>query len=228
MVKSWFNWKTGKIEESKIDTSTFNEVLEDVLQLYKVRKQLRLTDANTTSSTRLVYLLENEFDANPLMRIIIPPSHRYQALLAVHVREHWGVQRTTQQVKQHFFWPGWRADVVALFVTECPGCLHREEVNLKQVNPFDGRTLNVNEVVCVDLVGPLTVSNNKNKYILSILDQFSRFVAAVPLPDKSAWSVVTAIMTNWISLYGAPTTIRMDQGKEFYNTLFKSLLKNLM
>ena len=92
MVKSWFNWKTGKVEENKIDTSIFDEVHEDVLQLYKVRKQLRLTDAKPTNSTRLVYLLENEFDSNPLMRIIILPSHRYQALLAVHVREHWGVQ----------------------------------------------------------------------------------------------------------------------------------------
>ena len=62
------------------------------------------------------------------MRIVIPPSHRYQALLSVHVHEHWGVQGTTQQVKEHFFWPGWRADT-AVFVTECPGCLHREEIN---------------------------------------------------------------------------------------------------
>ena len=114
MVRSWFNLKTGKIDENKIDTSTFNEVHEDVLQLYKVRKQLRLTDEKTTSSSRLVYLLENEFEANPLVRIVVPPSHRYQALLAVHVREHWGVQRTTQQVRQHFFWPGWRADTARI------------------------------------------------------------------------------------------------------------------
>jgi hypothetical protein len=226
MVRSWFNLKTGKIDENKIDTSTFGEVHEDVLQLYKVRKQLRLTNGNTTSSTRLVYLLENKFDSNPRMRIVIPPSHRYQALLAVHVREHWGVQRTTQQVKEHFFWPGWRADT-AQFVTECPGCLHREQVNLKQVDPYDGRVINVNEVICVDLVGPITVSSNKNKYILSIMDQFSRYVAAVPLPDKSARSVVNAIMTNWISLYGAPATIRMDQGKEFDNGLLKNLLNAL-
>jgi len=92
MVKSWFNLNTGKIDEKKIDTSTFDDVHDDVLQLYKVRKQLRLTDANTTSSTRLVYLLEDEFGSNPRMRIVIPPSHRYQALLAVHIREHWGVQ----------------------------------------------------------------------------------------------------------------------------------------
>ena len=79
MVKSWFNMKTGKINENKIDTSVFNTVHEDVLQLYKVRKQLRLTDASTRNSTRLVYLLENEFDSNPQMRIVIPPLHRYQA-----------------------------------------------------------------------------------------------------------------------------------------------------
>ena len=59
------------------------------------------------------------------------------------------------------------------------------------------------------------------------MDQFSRYVAAVPLPDKSARSVVNAIMTNWISLYGAPATIRMDQGKEFDNGLLKNLLNAL-
>ena len=55
MVKSWFNTKTGKIDENKIDTSGFDTVHEDVLQLYTVRKQLRLTDTKTTNSTRLVY-----------------------------------------------------------------------------------------------------------------------------------------------------------------------------
>ena len=200
-----------------------NTVHEDVLQLYNVRKQLKLTDASTTNSTRLVYLIKNEFDSNPRMRIFIPPSHRYQALLTVHIREHWGVLRTTQQVNEHFFWAGWRADT-AVFVTECPGCLHREEVNLKQVDPYDSRSINVNEVVCIDLVGPITLSNNKNKYILSILDQFSRFLAAVPLPDNSAWSVVNVIITAWISLYRAPATIRMDQGKEFDNAVRKNLL----
>jgi len=134
--------------------------------------------------------------------------------------------RLNNRQKNIFFWPGWRADT-AVFVTECPGCLHREEVNLKLVDPHDNGSFNVNKVICIDLVGPITLSNNKNKYILSILDQFSRFVAAVPLPDKSAWSVVNAIMTNWISLYGAPAMIRMNQGKEFDNALLKNLLNSL-
>jgi len=38
MVKTWFNLHTGKVDEKKIDASTFEEVHEDVLQLYKVKK----------------------------------------------------------------------------------------------------------------------------------------------------------------------------------------------
>ena len=33
----------------------------------------------------LIYLLEDEFEAEPMKRIVIPPLHRYQALLAVQV-----------------------------------------------------------------------------------------------------------------------------------------------
>ena len=127
MVRSWFNQSTGKIEDKNIDTSEFDSVHEDVLQLYKVRKQLRLTDSKTTSSTRLIYLLEDKFESDPKMRIVIPLSHRNQAVLAVHVREHWGVQRTMQQVQKVFYWPGWRKDT-SLFFTECAGCLHREQI----------------------------------------------------------------------------------------------------
>ena len=55
MVRTWFNETTRKVEDKKTDTSEFESVHEDVLQLYKVRKQLRLTDNKTTSKTRLIY-----------------------------------------------------------------------------------------------------------------------------------------------------------------------------
>ena len=107
-----------------------DSVHEDVLQLYKIRKQLRLTDNNTTSTTRLIFLLEDEFETKPKMRLVIPPSHRYQTILAVHIQEHWGEQQTMKQVREIFYWSGWRKDS-ALSDTEWAGCLHREEINLK-------------------------------------------------------------------------------------------------
>ena len=77
---------------------------------------------------------------------------------------------------------------------ECEGCLHREEVNLKNVEPLEDPAKNVNEVLSMDLVGPLTLSTNENKYILTLLDQFSRFCAVVPIHNKSAKTVFTEIL----------------------------------
>ena len=95
-----------------------------------------------------------------------------------------------QQVKLVFYWPGWRYDT-SRFVTECAGCPHREQVNLKNVLPFEDCAQNVNDVLCMDLVGPLTISSNKNKYLLTMMDCFSRF-CAVSIPDKLAKTVSTA------------------------------------
>ena len=53
---------------------------------------------------------------------------------------------------------------------------------------------------------------NKNKYILMMLDQFSHFCTVVPIPNKFAKTVSTAILTHWIALYGTPTKIRIDAG----------------
>ena len=60
-----------------------------------------------------------------------------------------------------------------------------------------------------------------------MLDQFSRFVAAVPILKKSAKTVSNAIMKNWISLYGAPQMLHCDKGTEFDNHLLKNMLDAL-
>ena len=108
------------------------------------------------------------------------------------------------QVKKVFYWPGWRKDT-SLFVTECAGCLHREEVNLKRVEPFNNRQK-------TSMMSCAWALLNKNKYILMMLDQFSHFCTVVPIPNNLAKTVSTAILTHWIALYGTPTKIRIDAG----------------
>ena len=44
-----------------------------------------------------------------------------------------------------------------MFVTECAGCLHREQINLKDVEPYEDRAKNVNDVLCIDLIGPISL-----------------------------------------------------------------------
>ena len=57
-------------------------------QFSELHIRLLFKDKKTTSTTRLIFLLEDEFEAEPKMRIVIPPQHQYQALLAVHIQEH--------------------------------------------------------------------------------------------------------------------------------------------
>ena len=52
--------KTGKIKENRIDTTECDSVHSDVIQFYKVRKQLRLAEKGS-ENVRLIILLENDY-----------------------------------------------------------------------------------------------------------------------------------------------------------------------
>ena len=57
-----------------------------------------------------------------------------------------------------------------------------------------------------------------------MLDQFC---AVVPIPDKSAKTDSTAILTHLIALYGTLTKIRTDMGLEFKNSVTVSMMSSL-
>ena len=102
-----------------------------------------------------------------------------------------------------------------MFVSDCVGCLHREVIDLKDTLPHKSCALCVNQMLCMDLVGLLPLSNNKNKSILTIFDHFSRFMVTEPIADKSAKTVCSSIYTRWIAIFGSLDSIRTDAVTEF-------------
>jgi len=66
-------------------------------------------------------------------------------------------------------------------------------------------------------------SNDGFKYILTVIDLFTKYAWAIPLKDKSAPSVVKAFETVFIDR--VPTKLQTDQGKEFDNKTLGALLK---
>ena len=65
--------------------------------------------------------------------------------------------------------------------------------------------------------------NRGVKYLLTVIDIFSKCGWLVPLKDKSGKSVATAF--NQIFKERKPTKIWVDKGKEFYNKDVKSLIE---
>ena len=172
--------------------------------LYTVRKQIKLMESTDQMKVRLLCLSEGKYTNSPVYRLIVPPPHRYQAMLMLHASNHWGVQQTTDEVRQQFYWPAWRKEV-SIFVSDCAGFVHRELIDLKDTVPHDNHALNVNQTLCMDLVGPLPLSDNKNKYILTLFDHFSPY-------------------TRWRALFGSPDSIRTDAGTEFANNLLSNMM----
>ncbi|XP_037773447.1 uncharacterized protein K02A2.6-like [Penaeus monodon] len=66
-------------------------------------------------------------------------------------------------------------------------------------------------------------STSGNRYVLSIVDHLTRYLQLIPLPCKSAETVAEAFINNFVTLFGPPRVIQMDNGSEFCNRLFQQV-----
>ena len=143
VIRTWINEDTGEVDDKKINMQEMEEMHSEVKQLYAVRKQIKLMESTDQVKVRLLCLVEGKYTNSLVYRLIVLPTHRFQAMRMVHASNHWGVQRTTEEIKQKFYWPGWRKEV-SIFVSDCAGCLHRELIDLKGTVPHKNRALRVN------------------------------------------------------------------------------------
>ena len=68
---------------------------------------------------------------------------------------------------------------------------------------------------------PYTRENNGYRYMLTVIDVFSKHAWAVPVKQKIG-SDVTAAMEPILQQGRKPTNLQTDRGKEFYNATFQS------
>jgi len=89
------------------------------------------------------------------------------------------------------------------------------------------RTGEPHEIVGIDLTGPHPTSKNGYKYIMTMIDHFSKWVEVVPLRNKEAQTVAEAFYVHWVSRLGTPQAILTDLGTEFQNQVLTDLCKLL-
>ena len=78
------------------------------------------------------------------------------------------------------------------------------------------------ERISLDFKGPIP-SVSRNKYFLTIIDEYSRFPFAYPCSDISASTVITCL-TNLFSIFGLPSFIHSDRGSAFMSKELRSFL----
>ena len=68
-------------------------------------------------------------------------------------------------------------------------------------------------------------NNRGYRYVLVIIDNFSKFGWTIPLKNKNAITIKVSFENIIISSKRKPSLIESDRGKEFYNNIFQDLLK---
>ena len=105
-----------------------------------------------------------------------------------------------------------------------------DELHKPMKRKFEKRQVfarNVDDIWAADLVDMQYYSrtNKGFKYILMIIDVFSKYGWAIPLKNKSGAETVRAFTELWNSGQKAPKFLWTDKGKEFINKQFYALLE---
>jgi transposase InsO family protein len=114
------------------------------------------------------------------------------------------------------------------WIRSCPECQQRKNPvgqpqrvhpNLLATHPW--------QVIAVDITGPFPDTKHKYRYVLVIIDVFTKFVEAVPLRSISTKSIANAIITRIICRYGAPRALLSDLGSNFISRLAMAIYQLL-
>ena len=122
------------------------------------------------------------------------------------------------------------AKSVSNFVKNCKECQLNKVIrhNKEYLQTTDTPSTSF-EILEADLIGPLPFSDERgNRYALTVQCNLTKFIDAVPIPDKGAITVARALVEQIFCRYGVCKTLRTDLGTEFMNEVLReicSLLK---
>ncbi|ROT79955.1 hypothetical protein C7M84_001325 [Penaeus vannamei] len=157
------------------------------------------------------------FSPGLVSQLVLPPKVRGAAMKIVHsssTAAHPGVYCTYKRLQDYYWFPN-ALQFCRKFIQSCATCQRRKGVARGRA-PLAATPLATQpfERVSVDLI-ELPPARNGDKYILSIVDELTRFIQLVPLADKEAHTVADALIAHYVTLLGPPQTLVSDNGGEF-------------
>ena len=161
--------------------------------------------------------------SNGPARPFVPFSWRKQVFDSIHGLGHPGIERTRQMIRDKFVWPSLRADVSRW----ARGCLHcqRAKIGRNTVPPIHEFVVPNKRFSHVHVDITMMPESNGHSYLLTMIDRFSRWPAAVPMKDINTETVINALSHGWISAFGIPETITTDRGSQFTSAVWTQLLE---
>lgn len=154
--------------------------------------------------------------------LLLPKIYHYEVLLTAHGNEngHFGVRKTIERVLEHFFWKNVYNDVRE-FVMKCEHCLKNKQQGKNIEYPMHLEKRNVWTDLAMDIIGPI----GRDKYILTIIDMFSKYLISIPLQSLTSGSIIHNLSIVF-NKNGVPETVITDNGPQFTSKEIESWFKD--
>lgn len=140
---------------------------------------------------------------------------------------HGGRDKTLEKVRSQYYWPGMSHDV-ELYVASCSQCSrNKRAVRHARAGQQSYHAGAVMERVHIDFMGPFPITTSGNKYVLMVVDQFTKWLECYPLPNQTAETVAKTMVNQFFARFGIPLIIHSDQGTNFESKLFQAVCELL-
>ena len=158
-------------------------------------------------------------------QLVVPIEERRDLIRRFHdslFAEHLGVTRTVFRLQNRVYWPGIRGDV-RTYIASCTIGLARKSPCPQRAPMGHVEVGHRRDSMAMDLLDKSVTTTKGNRYILVMVDCFSRWTEACPLPYKTAQSIADAFFSQIVCRFGMPMVIHSDQGREFENRIMQEL-----
>lgn len=183
-----------------------------------------------------LYVLRNNLDVwnellvlrrNDRNLIIIPGSFVEEFVNEIHAELcHFGSKKIFNYLQDHYFWPSmWNS--IKSCLKSCLVCAKRkiDQTRTKELL-IPRRSSQFLEQIVVD-IAYMEKAAFHFKYLVVIIDRFSKLVSLSAITKLDDQSIFKAIMNNWIYKFGRPRSILTDRGRNFESSWIQQQWKDL-
>lgn len=207
------------------DDSLYNKILAGVLENPEKYKDFKIENATLYKYCEVKNILG---DFSYEWKIYPPAEAREKIIHSCHdepLAAHLGTFKTIKRVQMYHFWPFMSKDVRE-YVKKCEKCQMNKAPNeLMRIPMGDSKKPERPwGTIAIDYMGPYTRSKSGNSYLLVVLDVLTKFCVLKPMKRAESKSLIKFVEEEIFLLFGVPSIVISDNGKQFVSKDFKFLL----
>lgn len=161
---------------------------------------------------------------NSCCRLCVPKENILDLVQQTHAEGgHFGVDKCAAELTRFFYFPRFY-HTIRKVLAGCQLC-QKAKISVTSTGEMHSViTHRPNELVCLDLIGELPVSRGGGKYILTMIDAFTKHVRLYALRNCTSRAILNRILNDYVSTVGKPDAILSDNASYFIS---KSWSENL-